>query len=89
MKKLLIWAIGTAFALSAGSVTAQAPAPGKLDAVGKEGRDVTIGDKKLRVSGSRTKITIAGKEADRERLKAGMECKVEAKGDEATKIDCK
>ena len=87
MKKLLISAIGTALALSAASVMAQAS--GKLEAVGSEGREITIGGKTLSVSGSRTKITIAGKEAKRGDLKAGMECKVEAKGDEASKIDCK
>ena len=87
MKKLLIAAIGTAFALGTASVMAQAS--GKLEAVGSEGRDITIGGKKLSVSGSRTKITIAGKEATRGQLKAGMACKVEAKDDAASKIDCK
>ncbi len=42
------------------------------------------------VSGSRTKLKVAGKDAKRDDLKAGMTCAVEAPGDgqEASSIDC-
>ena len=41
------------------------------------------------VSGSRTEITIAGKKADREALKVGMNCEVTGPpGGEATKVAC-
>ncbi len=43
-----------------------------------------------KISGSRTKITVAGKEAKREALKAGMKCEVTYTGDdsEASLIAC-
>lgn len=100
MKKLPIGAIGTALVLAAHPVAPQAPS--KIDAVEIEKREprglrarepatvfIITGDRRLKVSGFRTKVTIAGKEADRDHLKAGMECEVEAKGDEAVRIDCK
>jgi hypothetical protein len=98
MKKPLIWAIGTAFVLGATPVVVQAAKldaveKGKREARGKKGREsetvfITMGDKKLDVTGF-AKVTIAGKEANREQLVAGMECEVEANGSEATKVDCK
>ncbi|HEU0072001.1 MAG TPA: tripartite tricarboxylate transporter substrate-binding protein [Alphaproteobacteria bacterium] len=43
-----------------------------------------------KVSGSRTTITVAGKEGDRKALKAGMACEITAvaSGEEASKIAC-
>lgn len=69
---------------------------GKVEAVGNEGREVTVktADGKMfkaAVSGSRTSVMIGGQKADRAALKAGQECTVEAPKDgaEATKVDCK
>lgn len=47
-------------------------------------------DHKANVSGSRTKVTIAGKDASRSALKAGMACEISYSGNggEATAIDC-
>jgi tripartite-type tricarboxylate transporter receptor subunit TctC len=47
-------------------------------------------DHKANVSGSRTKVTIAGKDASRSALKAGMACEISYSGDggEATAINC-
>ncbi len=44
-----------------------------------------------KVSGSRTTISVAGKDTDRKALKAGMACEITAvaDGEEASKIDCK
>lgn len=49
--------------------------------VGKKGRQVTFrGDKgktvESKVSGSRTRITVAGRKAKRKSLKKGMSCKI-------------
>jgi hypothetical protein len=43
------------------------------------------------VSGSRTKLTIGGKKESRSKLKAGMNCTIEApeNGKEATAVACK
>jgi hypothetical protein len=76
----------------AGAFVATAAVAGpehKLSAVDKEFKSVTVEGKKLSVSGKRTKVTIGGKGAEREQLKAGMMCKVESKDGEATRIDCK
>jgi hypothetical protein len=69
---------------------------GKVEAVGNEGRDVTVktADGKMfkaAISGSRTNVMIAGKKAERAALKTGMECTVEAEKDgaEAKAVDCK
>jgi hypothetical protein len=69
---------------------------GKLDAVGSEGREVTVKTAdgksfKAAVSGSRTNVMIGGKKADRAALKTGMECTVDAEKDgaEAKAVDCK
>ena len=43
---------------------------------------------RLRVSGSRTKLMVGGKEAKRKALKVGMNCKFTFQGSSAKKIDC-
>lgn len=66
-----------------------------LQAVGNGGREIefTVEGKtrKLGVSSSRTKVSIAGQKANRADLKAGMNCAVEFTGDakEANGIACK
>lgn len=67
---------------------------GKVEKVEREGRIVHIGGKKVRISGSRTNVCLAGKcDEDRAKIKAGMECEYEAamrKGRfEAKKMSCK
>ncbi len=67
---------------------------GKITKLGSGGRRVSwkgAGNKgKLRVSGSGTKITVAGKAAKRKALKVGMDCTFRVKGAQtALKIDCK
>lgn len=70
-------------------------AEGPLLEVNKKGREVVFtahdGQKmKVKPSGSRTTITIAGKEAKREDLQAGMHCDINYKaGGEPVSIDCK
>lgn len=65
-------------------------AEGKISDVHPEGRSFIHGGKKYTVSGSRTEVSIAGKQADRSQLKSGMVCKVEkGKGEEASKVECK
>jgi hypothetical protein len=49
-----------------------------------KGKDVT-----LRVSGSNTKVSIAGKEAKRGDLKEGMTCEFKFAGDRASAVACK
>lgn len=50
-----------------------------------DGKTMTVG-----VSASRTKVTVAGKEAKRDDLKAGLTCTaVGAAGADATSLDCK
>lgn len=72
-------------------------ATGPISEVIKGGRSIVLkgGNDgkafKAKISGSRTKINVAGKEADRKALKAGMVCTVKApaNGEEATMVDCK
>ena len=81
--------ISSVFALSliAGGSAAFAKA-GKVDSVENGGRVIVIGGTKYKVSGSKTKITVGGKPATRDDIKAGMMC--DAKGKEtASTIDCK
>lgn len=88
MKKLLLASVlGGAFALGAALPAMAQAIEGKVTAVEGEGRTVVIGDKKVAVSGSGTKTTIAGKAGKREDVKVGMTCK--ADGDKATMLDCK
>ncbi|MEE8445135.1 MAG: hypothetical protein V3S44_07270 [Alphaproteobacteria bacterium] len=67
---------------------------GKITKIKSGGRRVSWqGDKakgKLRVSGRRTKITVAGAKAKRKALKVGMNCSFRVKGAQsALNIDCK
>jgi hypothetical protein len=74
-----------------------AKASGPLLDVQDKGRKVTFAaadGKKITVepSGSRTKITVAGKDAKRDDLKTGLNCDITYKSDgdmEPTNIDCK
>ncbi len=53
-------------------------------------KNFTAGGKTYEVSGSRTKVTIAGKPGTRDGLKVGMDCKFTgAPGAEASAVDCK
>ena len=67
---------------------------GKISGIKSAGRRVSWagGGKKgkLRVSGRRTKVLIAGKKAKRKALQVGMSCAFTVKGAQtALKIDCK
>ncbi|HXF54444.1 MAG TPA: hypothetical protein VNK52_10015 [Hyphomicrobiaceae bacterium] len=100
MSKLRTWTLPVA-ACAALAAFAVSPAladavKGKVEAVGNEGREVTIktGDGKTfkaSISGSRTNVMIGGKKAERSALKTGMECTVDAEKDgaEAKSVDCK
>lgn len=67
-------------------------ASGKITQVRRGGRRVSwAGDGKkgkLRVSGRRTKVTVAGNKAKRSALKEGMNCKFTYQGSSAKNIDC-
>ncbi|MFT5539985.1 MAG: tripartite-type tricarboxylate transporter receptor subunit TctC [Alphaproteobacteria bacterium] len=68
---------------------------GKVTALKKGGRQIVINYKgkkvMAKVSGSRTKITVGGKEAARKAVKIGMTCTFTypSAGSEAKKVDCK
>ncbi|MEE8279774.1 MAG: hypothetical protein V3R55_03615 [Alphaproteobacteria bacterium] len=65
---------------------------GKVTKSERDGRTIHMGDKSAKISGSRTKVTIGGKEGDRADIKVGMECSADLKGasgSEAKTIDCK
>ena len=71
-------------------------ATGTIAEIKRGGRRIAIKAKggktfKAKVSGSRTKITVAGKKAKRKAFKVGMTCTIKspANGEEATNIDCK
>ena len=100
MGKVRNWALPVAACVAmAGFVASPALADamkGKVEAVGNEGRDVSIktADGKMfkaTISGSRTNVMIGGKKAERGALKTGMECTVDAEKDgaEAKAVDCK
>ena len=64
---------------------------GAVTKVVKGGRTIHIGDDKAKISGSRTKVTIAGKPGDRGAIKVGMTCTADLKGEsgsEAKTISC-
>ncbi|HEX9808676.1 MAG TPA: tripartite tricarboxylate transporter substrate-binding protein [Alphaproteobacteria bacterium] len=68
----------------------------KLDAVKRQGRSLSFkGDggaaHEVSVSGSRTKVTIGGKQTKRAELKPGMTCAINYAGDKSTakSVDCK
>ncbi len=66
---------------------------GKIVSVRRAGRRIMIGDYGIKISNSRTKITIGGKKAKRKAVKVGMLCKVKGamrKGAyEAKTVKCK
>ncbi len=65
----------------------------KVSTTKRGGRSITfvLGSKKQKVSvsGSRTKVTIAGKKAKRKAITVGMVCTLKHKGSKALAIDCK
>jgi hypothetical protein len=85
-------AVAVALSLSA---IAQSGAQGTVTQVEDGGRKVVLKttDGKtttVSVSGSRTKVTIAGKPGNRDNIKAGMTCTAAgAEGSDATSLDCK
>lgn len=90
MSKSIIAIVAAAAAISFPAAAQDKKDAGKITDVHPEGRSFTYEGKKYTVSGSRTEVMIAGKQADRSQLKSGMACKVEAgKGEEAKKVDCK
>jgi ABC-type Fe3+ transport system substrate-binding protein len=66
----------------------------KLTAVEKGGRGLRFkvkgGEHKVKMSGSRSEVTIGGKRSARSKLKAGMECEISylGNGNEARKVSC-
>jgi hypothetical protein len=70
------------------------PLQAKLTAVGAGGRDIEFmvdgASKKLDVSSSRTRVSIAGQKAARDQLKAGMDCSIQVMGEskDADGITC-
>ncbi len=95
-KVLLASALGGALALGMVAIpvdTADAEiVKGKVTKTERGGRTIHMGDKSAGISGSRTKVTIGGKEGDRGDITVGMECSADLKGEsgsEAKTIDCK
>ncbi|MFM1813390.1 MAG: hypothetical protein RLZ98_85 [Pseudomonadota bacterium] len=66
---------------------------GKLVSVKRKGARITVAadgkERKARVSGRNTKITVAGKEAKRGDLKEGMTCKLTYQASAARELACK
>lgn len=65
---------------------------GKVTEVQRGGRMIVMGKNSAKISGSRTDVSINGKEDDRENIKVGMTCSADLKGasgSEAKKISCK
>ena len=95
-KILLATALGSVLAFGLTAVTVDTAfageVKGKVTKTEREGRVVTIGGTKVKISGSRTEVTIGGKEADREEIKVGMSCTAMVaprKGkDEAKTVKC-
>jgi FlaG/FlaF family flagellin (archaellin) len=87
-------AAAVAIALSLSAI-AQSGMQGTVTEVQDGGRKVVLktSDGKMTtvgVSGSRTKVTIAGKPANRDNIKVGMSCTaVGAEAADATGLDCK
>ena len=54
---------------------------GAVTEIKKGGRVIHLGDKSAKISGSRTKLTIAGKPDDRGNVTVGMNCEAELKGE--------
>ncbi|MCZ6812538.1 MAG: hypothetical protein O7F14_00600 [Alphaproteobacteria bacterium] len=68
---------------------------GKISEIKRKGRRIRISEKgkeyKVKISRSRTAVTIGGKSAPRKNLKVGMTCKItwpKING-EAKNVDCK
>ena len=84
-----------AIVLSATAIAQSTNMQGTVTAVEEGGRKVMLktADGKMatvNVSGSRTKLTVGGKEGSRDDIKAGMTCTaVGAAGADATSLDCK
>ena len=93
---LLATALGSVLAFGLTTITVDTAfageVKGKVTKTEREGRVVTIGGTKVKISGSRTEVTIGGKEADREEIKVGMSCTAmvaKRKGkDEAKTVKC-
>ena len=93
---LLATALGSVLAFGLTAVTVDtafaAEVKGKVTKTEREGRILTLGSTKFKISGSRTEVTIGGKEADREEIKVGMSCTADVakrKGkDEAKWVKC-
>jgi hypothetical protein len=68
---------------------AMAGAAGKVTKIEREGRTVHIGTSAVKISGSRTKVTIKGKEADRGEIKVGMSCTADVDSGRAKMVACK
>ncbi len=77
-KILLATALGSVLAFGLTTITVDTvfagEVKGNVTKTEREGRVVTIGGTKVKISGSRTTVTIGGKEADREEIKVGMSC---------------
>lgn len=73
--------------------TIPAKIAGKIKSVRRGGRLISVGGYGIKISGSRTEVTVAGKAAKRKALKVGMSCKVKGamrKGKyEAKTVKCK
>ncbi len=93
---VLATALGSVLAFGLTTITVDTASAGevkgKVTKTEREGRVVTIGSTKVKISGSRTEVTIGGKEADREEIKVGMSCTAMVaprKGkDEAKTVKC-
>jgi hypothetical protein len=87
-----ISAIAAAFLIAASMFVggqAMAGASGKVTGIEREGRVIHIGKSKVSISGSRTKVTIKGKEADRGEIKKGMMCTADVDSGRAKMVSCK
>lgn len=66
---------------------------GTITAIGSGGRNVTVEgggkSRKVRISGSRTRITVAGKDAERKALEVGMSCTLTHQGSAANELACR
>ena len=93
---LLATALGSVLAFGLTAITVDTAfageVKGKVTKTEREGRILTLGSTKFKISGSRTEVTIGGKEADREEIKEGMSCTADVakrKGkDEAKWVKC-
>ncbi len=96
MKTITMAVLAAVAMAAASSAFAAETVTAPLLTVAAEGKGVTFSqggaEVEAKVSGKRTKVTIAGAAADRSHLKAGMTCTIEYEpgGDnEVSAIDCK